>query len=185
MIPNRKRSNQVRYRASFTASALRKVLFLGLCLFFVGNSWGQSLSFSTSGFVESVNNDGSISNFMTITLTGDTFTGSNGDEMIGAWNDVTGSPVTYTHVHTLTEFNGSLYAGSTGKVVKWNGSGWSDVTGGTATHNSYVNSLIKFNGSLYAGSDGKVIKWDGSAWSDVTGGTATHNGQVRSLIEFN
>jgi len=149
----------------------------------VGSGTG-SLAFAVTDFVESNQNDGSISNSITITLSGDTFTGTNGNDFASGstgWVDITGGVTHNGQIESLTVFNGELYAGSDGKVVKWNGSTWMDVMGG-ATHSNFVRSLIVFNGELYAGSDGKVLKWNGSTWTDIAGG---HSGGVYSLAVFN
>ncbi|GEM_PF-6614935 len=149
----------------------------------VGSGTG-SLAFAATDFVESNQNDGSISNSITITLSGDTFTGTNGNDFASGstgWVDITGGVTHNGQIESLTVFNGELYAGSNGKVLKWNGSTWMDVMGG-ATHSNFVRSLIVFNGALYAGSDGKVLKWNGSTWTNIGGG---HSGGVYSLAVFN
>jgi len=144
-----------------------------------------NLAFNTIGFVESDNNDGTISTFMTITLTDDTFTGTNGDEFVGidSWVElVGGSPV--KTVRAITTYQGKLYVGNnSNNVLRWNGTMWENLTGG-ATFNGTVRGITEYNGMLYAGGGTKVLKWNGTAWENVSGGES-HAFSITSLIVYN
>lgn len=92
-------------------------------------------------------------------------------------------------VHSLVEFNGTLYAGTGiagSGVWSWNGAVWSQVgnlTGDAAT----VQSLVVFNGTLYAGTGGGVWYWNGTGWSQLGNltGKKVKVASVQSLVVFN
>jgi uncharacterized repeat protein (TIGR03803 family) len=105
-------------------------------------------------------------------------------------------------VHTLTIFNGELYAGGTFKytglgevvnfVAKWNGTKWVSMSAG---FNAPVYSLAVHNNVLYAGgkfsrraSDNATMRyiaaWDGHEWQNCSAESMLNN-SVRSILSFN
>ena len=110
------------------------------------------------------------------------------------------------YVHASAVYNDELYASGNFEhadgnlclgIARWNGSAWSDVSGGfqTGALSHVVSALIEFNGELIAGGwvDSvagmpiqKVARWNGSTWSpmgtdcliNTPRGFAIHNGEL-------
>lgn len=104
-------------------------------------------------------------------------------------------------VHSITRYNGALYAGGNysvaggvvaSSIAKWNGSAWSTVGAGVES-NTNVYALCVYNGELYAGGTFEVAgttsvtaiaKWNGTAWSSVGTGMNV-NATVNALVVHN
>ncbi len=118
---------------------------------------------------------------------------------ISSWNNSTWDSLmngTNGPVYSLTEFNGSLYAGgsfdSAGRIranniAVWNGTVWSNVGKGI---NGSVLSIAVFNNNLYVGgtfdSAGglpakNIAVWNGSNWNSVGSGV---NNSVYALAVY-
>jgi hypothetical protein len=97
------------------------------------------ISYSSSTFTESFNNDGTISNTITMDISGDTFTGVDGD------NFITGTKVSVSGVPT----------GLTAQVIRQNSTRLNFVLVGNATNHLDVNDInnlgIVFNDSAISG----------------------------------
>jgi hypothetical protein len=87
---------------------------------------------------------------------------------------VLGGPVSGVGANTMcSDPWGNLYVGSGTKVMKWNGSAWSELAGlnpngmirticRDAFGNIYAAGEFKMNSSFYS-----VAKWNGSSWSNT------------------
>ncbi len=80
-------------------------------------------------------------------------------------------------VSSITLFDGSLYAGTAGRVYRYSNNTWSDMgTLPSPDALSPVNALAAHNGTLYAatgdrigtGTTGRIFRLDGNTWTDVT-----------------
>lgn len=97
----------------------------------------------------------------------------------GAAATLVGTPNDF--VHCLGSFGGELLAGgrftavsgaTTGRLARWNGTGWSAVGGGIGGY--AVDATCELDGRLYAACNGDprgfLLQWDGMAWQAVPGG---------------
>ena len=101
----------------------------------------------------------------------------------------------------------ALYAGglfntaggiTVNRIARWDGSGWSALTGSSGTGTSYeVHSLAVYDDgggeALYAGGGfntaggvtvNGIARWDGSEWSALTGPSGTGAGSVHALAVY-
>jgi hypothetical protein len=92
-----------------------------------------------------------------------------------------------SYVTAVAIFNGQVYANASGPVnvlgggarsglVRFTGSGWTDV----GNWDFGASPLVVSGGFLYAGGGG-VYRWDGSTWTTLGAGAAGINGQVVAI----
>lgn len=107
------------------------------------------------------------------------------------WNGTAWSAVgNLTRIEALTSHNGELIAGtlgSRGGLVRFDGSAWVPLAGGT---DSLVYGLLSHAGQLYAGGTfgragtvaaNRVARWDGSTWATLGSGL---DGAVLDYVEL-
>jgi len=119
---------------------------------------------------------GEIRNFQVEDVTGQT--NQNPSEFVkNTWNLSYDS--VNQRVYSLAEYKGKLYAGSTGRVLVFNGISWQE----NHYFNVYIYALSEYNGKLYAGSyhDGKIFVFDGTSWEETYDSIEQH---IYSLAEY-
>lgn len=93
------------------------------------------------------------------------------------WHALSGA-----HDNTLEVFQGQLYSGGTGGVLRWNGASWQTFAPQLF---GYVYDLHAHAGTLYIGGDmsssANLVSWDGTTQQTVGGGTTR---PVRALESF-
>ena len=105
------------------------------------------------------------------------------DTRVTYWNVSTGMPGPGGNVNALALVAGTLYAGGSFGISRWNGTAWESM-GNEAPGGSVLALLADGNGGLYAAGDftnigPRLAHWDGTTWSAVGGGIA--NGAVKAL----
>lgn len=83
------------------------------------------------------------------------------------WNNLT-SPLS-TDINDIDIYSSNLGfgVGSSGKIIKWDGSSWSLVSSPVSTTLSGID-IYNSTFALAVGSSGSVIKWNGNSWSTLT-----------------
>ena len=118
---------------------------------------------------------------------GHTYSLVNADDLGGfteTCEQNTSLPTTYT-VISLIEFNGKLYAGTTGHGIYVSTDGTTFTQNTSLPTSAVVWSFIKFNGKLYAGASGIYTSTDGDTFTQNTSFPTATNYTVRAFIEFN
>jgi hypothetical protein len=109
-----------------------------------------------------------------------TFAGDVPAARVAAWDGAGWTAMSLPQVsivHSLSQWDGTLLAGTNAGVWRWDGAAWHSLG---STMLGRVDVLAEFDGQLYAGgtfnsisTTCRMARWDGAAWQAVPGGPAS------------
>lgn len=148
-----------------------------------------TLAYSSSILSESLNNDGSISSSITLTLSGDTFTGTNGEDYIGNGKVTTANvPGGLTLVLTKTD-DTTLTLTATGNASSHaNANDISNLTltfqNNAFTNNSFASNVTNYNKSDLGVdfNDPATIAYSGSTFNEATANDGSVTGSITLTV---
>lgn len=111
-------------------------------------------------------------------------------DSLNGWQSITPNGAVDYKIFAMTTYNGNLYIGGqfvtinnvpVNRIAKWNGSSWSNVSGGVNGGIEEIFCMAVYHGQLYVGGDFgyagtnnlpayNIARWNGTQWDSVGGG---------------